>query len=74
MIILIGFGIAVNTVSALTPDLFVSNENELRQAVAQAGKKTIIISLTRDIELISNFNIPSEANITLISDDGYNVF
>jgi len=46
----------------------VSNENELRTAVWQAGNTPVIIELTSDIELISNFYITDEANITLTSE------
>jgi len=54
--------------TTLVPDIRVSSENELRQALAQAGSKPTIIGITKDIELISNFIIPNNANITLISD------
>lgn len=54
--------------TTLVADVKVSNENELRQAIGQAGSKATIIGITRDIELISNFIIPSGTDITIISD------
>ena len=45
----------------------VSNENELRQAIATLGNSAKTIKLTQDIELISNFIIPSGANVILTS-------
>ena len=48
-------------------DVTVSSENELRQAVMQAGATPTVIALSRDIELVSNFIIPNGASITLTS-------
>jgi len=45
----------------------VSNEIELRMAVADAGITPTTIALTRDIELVSDFIIPDGATITLTS-------
>ena len=37
----------------------VANESQLRAAVGQAGNTATAITLTADIELVSNFAIPS---------------
>jgi hypothetical protein len=49
--------------------VLVSNETELRAAVASAGNKPTAIVLTSDIELISNFIIPANANIKLTGEN-----
>ena len=46
----------------------VSNENDLRLAVMNAESRPKKIKLTQNIELISNFVIPADANITITSD------
>jgi|GEM_PF-2947014 len=46
----------------------IGNENQIRTAIAQAeNTPTTIITLNADIELISNFTIPSGADVTLKS-------
>jgi len=57
----------LRVVAKLEQYILVSNENELRQAVVQAKNSHAIVGLIKDIELVSNFSIPSEANITLTS-------
>jgi len=52
-----------------TVEISVSNESELRQAVGQSGNTPVVITITSDIELISNFIIPDGADITLRSAD-----
>ena len=60
-------GNVIQTEKHMVENVTVSTETELRQAIAQAGSTPTIIELVRDIELISNFIIPSGANITLKS-------
>jgi len=49
-------------------DVFrVSNENDLRMAIGQAGNKHAIIVMTNNIEIISNLSIPSESELILKS-------
>jgi hypothetical protein len=49
-------------------NMFGANEMELRAAVAGAGTTPTAIHLTADVELLSNFVIPANANIKLTSD------
>jgi hypothetical protein len=58
----------VSFVSASTAS--VANESQLRTAIGQAGSSPVTITLTADIELISNFTLPAGANVTLRSSDG----
>ncbi|MCL2002736.1 MAG: S-layer homology domain-containing protein [Oscillospiraceae bacterium] len=67
--------LTLSLVPALSPTatastVSVSNENQLRAAVAQAGSTPTTITLTADIQLVSNFVIPSGADITLTSSGG----
>jgi len=54
-------GVSTLTVSANT--VSVANEAQLRAAVGQAGSTPTIITLTADIELISNFSIPTDSTL-----------
>ena len=55
------------SVSTEAARVTVSNEMQLRQAVAQVCEEPTTIVLAADIELISNFIIPTGSNITLSS-------